>query len=144
MCLVVKLTLKNQIAEAIEEAYLGELNNPDEGFLAVEPEDMLQHLFDCYGIIAEPIIAENKINFEEPFDPTLPFVTFTRRIEKCRQTATDSGAPYSDAQLVQTGVMAIARTSLFNDGYLRWSRHPLVDKMWANFKTQFNQVYTEW
>lgn len=57
MCLAVKLELKNQITKTVKEVYPDELNDPDEGLLVVKPDDMLQHSFNCFGIIAEPLIA---------------------------------------------------------------------------------------
>mmetsp|Transcript_25971 Transcript_25971/g.53458 ORF Transcript_25971/g.53458 Transcript_25971/m.53458 type:complete len:104 (-) Transcript_25971:478-789(-) len=45
------LLIKNQIITAIEEDYLDDLNDPDEGFLHSTPIDLLLHIFDCHGLI---------------------------------------------------------------------------------------------
>lgn len=138
------LALKNQIINAIDNIYLSELNNPDQGFYLVTPTNLLQHLFDCFGHISKVLIEENKQTMAELFDPTAPFAHFTRCIEKCQQLATDAGAPYTDPQLVQISIAAIAKTGLFNDDYLRWTRRTLAQRTWNEFKTAFNQAYNEW
>ena len=139
-----QLALKNLIVQAVDDAYLAELYNPDEGDLTATPELMLTHLFDRYGNIAEHIIQDNKATIDEPFDPAQPFAVYTRRIEHCQQLATDKGTPYTDAQLVQIGIMAITKTGLFNDDYLRWRQLGAAQHTWANFKSHFNAAHTDW
>lgn len=143
-CAAVQLSVKNQMINAVEDAYLDEIRDEDTGFQQPSPEDIIAHLMDRYGDISEWLITENKQTIDEHFDPTLPFATYTKRIEKCLQLANDAGTPYSDAQLVQIGVVAVTKTGMFNEGYLRWTRRPVADKTWANFKTHFNKEHTEW
>lgn len=140
----VALLIKNQIIAAVEETYIDELNDPDEGYLHSTPIDLMDHLFDRYGLITETMITENKAMMDEPFDPTQPFATYTKRIEKAMQLADDAGTPYSDAQLVQIGIIAMTKSGIFTEGYLRWNRHPNNEKTWANFKTHFNAEHTAW
>jgi uncharacterized coiled-coil protein SlyX len=143
-CRAVKTAAKNQIIAAIDPAYLDEIRDDELGFLLSSPEDIISHLFDRYGEISEYMITENMTTIEEPFDPTLPFATFTRRLEKCNQLATDAGTAYSDAQMVQIAIIAITATGLFTEGYLRWNRLPTAQKTWATFKTHFNREHVEW
>mmetsp|Transcript_20381 Transcript_20381/g.42849 ORF Transcript_20381/g.42849 Transcript_20381/m.42849 type:complete len:80 (+) Transcript_20381:121-360(+) len=79
------MTIKNEIIAAVKDAYLNKLNNPNVGFLASTLEDILDHLFNRYGLITESMITENKQKINEPFDTSLPFSTFTRRIDQCLQ-----------------------------------------------------------
>lgn len=143
-CAAVQLAIKNLLINAVELTYLDELNDDDHGFLLSTPENIIDHLMDRYGEISEWMITENKNAMDEGLDVTLPFATYTKRIEKCMQLAIDAGTPYTDAQIVQIGVVAITKTGEFNEGYLRWCRKPAADKSWVNYKTHFNQEFTEW
>lgn len=140
----VTLLIKNQIIAAVDETYIYELNDPDEGFLHSTPINLMDHLFDQYGLITETMITKNKAMMDEPFDPTQPFATYTKRIKKAMQLADNAGMPYSDAQLVQIRIIAMTKWGIFTKGYLRWTRRPNNEKTWANFKTHFNAEHTAW
>ena len=78
-----------------------------------------------------------------PWNPTDPFEIIIEQVEDAIDTMDSVGQPYTPEQIMTTAYLLVHRTGLFNDECKLWRRHPLAERNWANFKTQFLEAYRQ-
>ena len=135
--------LKSQIIDAIEHAYICELQNRYTGYMSVSTRDLLDHLLDRYGQISAADNAKNQALMQAPLDTSLPMTLFFKRVEDCKAYAEDGAVPYTDNQVLQVAYNHINATGLYMDACKEWRRKQPADKTWLNFKTFFAAEYQE-
>jgi len=92
--------LKKQIQETVEAIYLEDIRNQYSAFNNQTAWNMLEHLFNHYGIITPQELQQNNLDIVKPWDPTTPFATAVKKINDCQDKARTAGQPFTDQQIM--------------------------------------------
>jgi hypothetical protein len=114
--------LKTQIIDAVADTYLGELQNRYTGYLGVTSRDLLDHLFERYGMITASDIANCRTRMEAPMDTTRPIDIYFQATNDCVQFATDGQVPFTATQIVETAYHAASKSGIYKDACKEWRR----------------------
>ena len=93
----------NLAAEAIEDVFYAELDDPVEGLNAVEIQDLLDHIKDRYCHIDQTDLDRNLDRFNQGIDPSVPLIVYIRKQEDCQEFANDGQVQISEETMVTTG-----------------------------------------
>ena len=129
--------LRKQIIASVGEIYIRPLKHQHTAYPNSRAQDMLEYLFDNYGIITAQDLQQNNNKFYEQFDSSEPFETLVARIEDCLEFANDGNQPFSDTQVLNNAYNLIFNCGLYFDECKTWNQKAIADKTWANFKTHF-------
>ena len=120
--------LRNQLLQAIDEEYYAELYDPIFRYETVRPNDFLAHILDNYAEIDDEVLEQNKKEFQEPPDLSLPIDVYYRKQERCKQLAADGGVPISEPDLVLQLQIHMGQTGQINSSYTKWNaRQQLIE-----------------
>ena len=53
-------------------------------------------------------------------------------------------APFTSKQSVDTALLCLEKTGVFNDDPKEWNRLPLLDRNWSKFRVHFAKAHREW
>eukprot|EP00978_Attheya_sp_CCMP212_P003539 scaffold7427_cov54-Attheya_sp.AAC.1 len=112
--------LKKQIETAIDQPYLAELCDQLTGFNQVSAFNLLEHLYDNYGLIDDVDLETNQ------WDHTFANIG-------------DQGL--TDGMLISKRITLLSNTMVFNDNIKDLNRLDTKEKMWANFKSHFQWAH---
>jgi hypothetical protein len=141
--LVVAAITRDQFAAAIDDVYYAALDDPTEGLNAVTLRDLVAHIRTTYATISQPDIDDNMVDFHTGIDAQLPLAVYTRKQEKCQTFALDAGIPISEATMVSTGTKAALNCGGMELAWREWTRRPIVDHTWNNWKTHWTAAFAE-
>ena len=82
------------------------------GFVGITTLNMLQHLYDNYGIISAVDLADNDDKLREAYDPSQPIETLFHRFEAAVEYADTEKRPYAPDQLVSRAFLLILKTGM--------------------------------
>ena len=77
------------------------------------------------------------------YDPNLPIETLFDQIEHAKDLAQAAGAPYAEAQLLNTAYNLVFQSNVFHDTCHDWRKLLLPQKTWNNFKTMFTEAHQD-
>ena len=89
----VREALKNQILEAFNDKYLEDLKDPNIGYAAVTPLEMIEHLYQEYGVMTAQDILDNHQQLWEDFDTSTSIVKYFYNIKEICNMAEKAGQP---------------------------------------------------
>ena len=107
--------LKNQLANAVDEVYLKEIDDDLIGFANVSVREMLQHLYDYHGHIDEVDLEANNLKMMKAYDADTPIVLLYAQLENGRDFAQTAGMVISGDMLVTKGVTLLSNTGMYTD-----------------------------
>ena len=119
--------LIKQVVCAIAPECLKELRDPFTDKINVKIKELLDHLFDTYGLVDSKTLdaCENKVKtmFWTLSDPP---VTIFNAIEDLIELAEAANLPQSQAQIINYGLDIIHKTSDFEQALTAWYSRPTV------------------
>jgi hypothetical protein len=133
-------TIRKQLIDSVDPAYLAHLEDPYSGFNKVPVKDILLDLFDNYGKIRSTDLVANNKQFEEDWDPTETFQTVMARVKQCCEFANDAGQPYSDEQILAKTHAMVFNTGLYHNALEKWDEVPIGQANYENFCKHMIQV----
>ena len=74
----------NLAADAIEEVFYTELDDPIEGLNTVEIQDLLDQVKDRYCHIDQADLDANLVRFNQAIDPSVPLIIYIRKQEDAK------------------------------------------------------------
>ena len=113
------------------------------GYMGVTTQQMLDHLYENYGIITAVDIEDNDTRMREPYNPTFPIETLFHQIELAVEYATAGKRPYQEDQVVSRAYLLVLRTGLYAEACRDWDKKTLADKKWSLFKTYFTVAHRD-
>jgi hypothetical protein len=135
--------LKQQLLNAFDDMYTKSLSNRHTGFATITTFDIIQHLYQTYGMISQVNIKDNTARMNEPYDPTTPIENLFDQIEVAAEYAEAANHPFSVQQIVTTGYLLIFATGLYTEECKLWNRRPQAEQTWVNFKLDFSRAHKE-
>ena len=134
------------IIESIEALYLKPFHQPYIGLLGQSTKDILQKLIDAYGHILPHELERNYGQLAKPYDATQePLQILIERFEDARIYAADGNLPITDAQLINSGVVALKNTGVLDRFIDQWTDKPNADRStWLQFKQHFQPRVLEY
>ena len=135
--------LKSQIIQAVDGLYLKELKHRITGYANVFTRAMLEHLYSAYGKMIPQDLQHLDEDMKTPYDPHMPIENLFDQIENAKDLAQAAGAPYADAQLLNTAYNLVFQTNVFNKTCHDWRRLNAKQKTWPRFKTMFTEAHQD-
>jgi DNA-binding protein H-NS len=135
--------LKQQLLGAFDEMYTKSLSNCHTGFATITTFDIIQYLYQTYGMISQVNLKDNTACMNEPYDPTTPIENLFDQIEVAAEYADAANHPFSMQQTVTAGYLLIFATGLYTEECKLWNRRPAAEQTWVNFKITFSRAHKE-
>ena len=135
--------LRNQLLGAVDEEYYMELYDDIFRYDRVSPSDFLDHILQYYAEIDDETLEDNKKEFEQPPDMSMPIDVYFRKQERCRQLAIDGSVPISKGEPVLKLQVHMGQSGMVNSAYTKWKRKPIADRRWATGKIFFRKAIKE-
>lgn len=134
------------IIESIEALYLKPFHQPYIGLLGQSTKDILQKLIDAYGHILPHELERNYAQLAKPYDATQePLQILIERFEDARTYAADGNLPITDAQLINSGLVALKNTGVLDRFVDQWTDKPVANRStWLQFKQHFQPRVLEY
>ncbi len=132
--------LKQQLLEAIPDMYFRQIRNVNVGYANTSTWQLLNHLYTNYAIINISDLSDNTKRMNQPWDATQPFETLIKQIMDAQEVATLANSPFSEPQLVNTGLLLIEPHDSFERAYNNWLDRPTAEHTWDNFKRHFTDA----
>ena len=133
----------NLAADAIEEVFYAELDDPIEGLNAVKIQDLLDHIKDRYCHIDQADLDANLVRFNQGIDPSVPLILYIRKQEDCQEFANDGHVQISEETMVTTGTKHALQCGAFTDSWKEWNRIPRANRTWLAWKTHWTRAFEE-
>ena len=114
--------LKSQIIQAVDDLYLKALKHRITGYANVSTRAMLEHLYSSYGKMTPQDLQQLDEDMKRPYDPHMPIENLFDQIEHAQDLAQAAGAPYADAQLLNTAYNLVFQTNVFSETCRDWHR----------------------
>ena len=130
--------------DTMDEIYYQALKHEYTGYAKVTLRDLLDHLFDTYAAIDQFDLEKNKDKMTSRYDPNSPIESLFEQIADGVSFASLGDVPYTKKQIVDTALLCIAKTGVFQDDIKDWNRMAELDQTWAKFKTHFSKAHREW
>ena len=112
--------LQQQLIAVFDEEYLRRLRNMHTGHVGVTTQQMLDHLYENYGVITAVDIDDNDIRMRELYNPTFPIETFFHQIELAVEYITAGKRPYQTVQVVSRAYLLVLQTGLYTEACREW------------------------
>ena len=128
------------MVNAIEPEYLKELRDPQTDKINVTIAEVLEHLFDTYGLVDSETLddCQRKSHIWSLSDP---YVTIFNAIEESVALAEAAQLPQSQGQMNNYALDVIRKTSDFEHALTAWYSRPVAEHTWANFKSHFTMAH---
>ena len=121
--------LKNQFIEAVDEIYLKAIQDRVTEYTNVTLYDMLQHLYNNYGKITEDKLEKNRQEMNKAYSVTMTIETVFAQMEDCVDFADAAQSPFSQTQILNTALLLIQKTGVFNKECCKWRKKAPADKL---------------
>ena len=130
--------LRYQITAAVPAEYLDALRNRDANAITATIPEILEHLFDNYGVVeVEAVLREEQTLREIKYTPPTPLITIFNKIEDLQDLATAAYTPYTQIQLLNIAVQILKDSGAFTEGLKQWYQKPIAEHTWEQFKNHF-------
>eukprot|EP00804_Cyclotella_cryptica_P009111 CCRYP_003186-RA/>CCRYP_003186-RA protein AED:0.81 eAED:0.81 QI:0/-1/0/1/-1/1/1/0/245 len=127
----------NLAAEAIDDVYYAELDDPVKGLNSVEIQDIIDHIKDRYCHIDQSDLDKNLERFNQGIDPSVPLIVYIRKQEDCQEFAHDGNVDISKATMITTGTKHALQCGAFTDAWKEWNRVPRANQTWLAWDACF-------
>ena len=118
--------------------YLKGITDRNVGLAHVTIREILEFLFQNYGIITQYDIEENDKKIKRKMGRQYPIKMLFDQIDNAQDFAAAAGQPYMNNQLLTTAYNLVYTTGLFFDDCKAWNWLPTDQKTMDNFKTVEN------
>ena len=143
-CNNVEQALRQQIAKAVEEAYLLALRNRHTRTIVHPIQYIINFLFQNHGKVTQAKLAAERLRVEQyAFNPNEPIDVIFNKIDDLLELSIAAQCDYTAQQLIGIGYLIINRTGKYGEYVRKWNRLPPEQKTWPNFKVQFRDAQTE-
>ena len=131
-------TIQNQIAAALDPTVMMPCLNEETGTVRGTVQDTMQYLFTTYGNITSASLITTKHTLTtHVYVHDDPIITIFDKIHKYAAMAEAQGAPETDQQLINIGIIIIMNATIFATYVEEWETRAAADKTWPHFKTFF-------
>jgi hypothetical protein len=137
--------LLRQITTTIEPVYLKPIYEPYVGLLNRTCHYTITWLIDNYGKLLPQDLTNNRLKLNEPYSAADPFQLLVERFQEAYQIAADGNLPISDADLINSGIVALEKTGTLDKLIDKWNDLPQADRStWIQFKNFFTPKILEY
>ena len=133
--------LKQQLLSAFDDMYLKAQKQIHVGYSNRSTLQLLQHLYDSYGLISQMDLDDNKTRMKSPYDITTPIENLFAQIDESLEYADSGNSPFTNAQIVTNAYILIFSTGQLERACEEWDSKAEADKTWPNFKTHFRAAH---
>ena len=129
-------TLKSQIIQAIDDAYLSSELDEDTNDLLHDIPTSMHNVFTEYGQIEFSAIRDKEAEIRtKQYDSQLPLVLIYKDIAKLLDFADAGKLPFSTEQQIDIALEVLKKMVALE----KWHDKATADKTWPNLKAHFNQ-----
>ena len=134
------------VVNSIEPLYLKPFHVQHIGLLGKTTKQILTLLIQTYGHILPQELERNYAQLAKPYDATgEPFQVLIERFDEARIFAADGQLPISDAQVINSGIVALKNTGVLDRHIDIWTDKPSADRStWIQFQTFFQPRNVEY
>ena len=118
----------------MSELYYKKLKNAHTEYRNVALGQLLDHLVTTYAGIDQFDLEKNQKKMAARYDPKAPIKTMFEQIADGVACTELGDAPFTSKQIVDTALLCLAKTGVFNDDQKEWNRLPLLDRNWSEFR----------
>ena len=138
--------LTRSIVDNIEPLYLKPFHQPYIGLLGQTTKQILASLIKTYGYILPQELERNYAQLAKPYDATNePLQILIERFEEAQIFANDGQIPITDAQLINSGIVALKNTGVLDRFIDLWNDKAQADRStWLQFKAHFQPRVLEY
>lgn len=137
--------IKQQLLEAVPDAYICDLKDPMLGWHPVSALTLIQHLETRYGKITAEDLAANEQRIQTPWHPTKATIEqfFQQHEQGLHFTKHCTKGKIDEDRLIIYATANLRQTNLapFKDALTQFEASPTEDQTWTNFKKLITQVY---
>ena len=126
--------LQQQLLSVFDEEYLRGLSNLHMGYVGVNTNTMLQHLYDNYGVITAVDIEDIDTTMRADYDPSQPIEVLFHQIETAVEFAEAGNRPCDPKQVVSRAYILVLKTGIYPEAYKDWENKTKLLKTWVSFK----------
>ena len=138
---MVEKLIKKQIIKSVDKRYLMEIYHTTFGLDNKTVIEIFKHLFKKYGKLKDPVIRQNRKDFEAPPDFSEAIDLYYFRQQKCQQLAKDAKEPISEAEMVRVLAAHVGATGMCNEKYKEFTCITDPDKRkWKAAKDFFREA----
>jgi len=137
----VDAALKAQLLQAVADLYIQALANPHLQYANVTCLDILTHLWESYGIIAQQELDANIERMNAAWHPPSPIESLWSQLDLARAFATAAGEMIPVSNVIRMGYNILFRTGQFSEACRKWRQRltPAGDAPTiAQFKEHFH------
>jgi hypothetical protein len=142
-CTSVQHALRKQIISVFEPMYLDILNDNMVGYSNISARDILDHLFETYGIITAVDLEINFEHMRRAWDPQQPVESLFKQIQDCADYSEAGGVLIGHPQQINVGYAKIFATCHFMSACLRWKEKHAIEKTWTQIKSHFAAAHRQ-
>ena len=134
------------ILETVEHLYLEPFHRPYVALLGQSTKEIIEQLINTYGYILPQELERNYEQLAKPYDATgEPFQILIKQFEDARTYAQDGNLPITDAQLINSGLVALKNTGVLDRFIDQWTdKIPADRNTWLQFKQHFQPRVLEY
>jgi hypothetical protein len=130
------------VREAIDAAYIKELDDDYIGYEAQTINTILEHLRTEWCVVTTLEKKQASAAFHVQWDLSSHITKFARELDKQQKLCRDIGVPAPDATKVQYYVECMYSSDMFGDKEMQaWELKPSADKTWDSAKPHFVTLY---
>jgi len=134
VCSGVEQVLREKILEAVDEAYVLELEDEIMGFMDVSPREMLNHLRKRGGELDHNDTVTLLKERNEPWDITIVPAVHFLRVEKAMKALDRANISSCRNQRRDSLLEQFAKCEDFKPAVREWKKRPEADQTWENLK----------
>ena len=143
VCAGVEQVLREKILEAVDEAYVLELEDEIMGFMDVSPRALLDHLRNRGGQVDHNDTVTLINERDQPWDiSVVPAVHFLK-VEKAMKALDRANITSCRNQRRDFLLEQIAKCDEFKPAVREWRQRPVVEQTWDNLKLFVSEEYAK-
>jgi hypothetical protein len=123
--------------------YLDILNENMVRYANISSRDMLDHLFETYGNIAEVDLEINFEHMRQAWDPQQSVESLFKKIQDCADYSEAGGVLIGHPKQINFGYAKIFATGHFMSACRRWNKKLTIEKTWTQFKSHFAAAHRQ-
>jgi hypothetical protein len=133
--------LKTQVLEAVDDQYLGPLNDPEYGFTQVNVYQLYEHLLSTYSTVTHEHRTANTARMTAAWMPPTPFEAFIAQLEDGRHFEEADGMRTPDKKMISIGFAILLKTGKFAADCQLWRKQERAGPTtWSDFTTFFTDA----
>ena len=137
-CNQIERTIIQQINTAIDADCLADLIDEDTGLLVGTVPEIFADLYSTFGAITPETLTAAKAKLVQTvYNHARPIVNIFTAITAYSNMADAANVPETPTQLINIGLIIIARATIFSSDIRKWHDKPLLLKNWTLFKEHF-------